>query len=1755
MKRLLNLLMVIPFVALLAFVPKEENPLDTVIRALANCVKFNPVEKVHLHTDKPYYAVGDTIWFKAYVTIGSYHQLSAWSGALYVDLISEKDSILRTLKLPVSAGTTQGNFAIRDEWTQGNYRIRAYTQWMRNAGEDYFYDQIFSVGNSLGDSSGTSTTTSNNSKTTVVKSSINPKNSGYDVQFFPESGNLINGVTSKVAFKAIGSNGLGVEIKGSLIDEQNDNITDFKSEHLGMGDFTFKPESGHSYIARFTTPDGKLMTVNLPKALDDAYGLAVFQPVGDSLLVRINISETKLKLLKQNPEPINLVVQSSGEVIYSLSVNVTGLRTTIWLKKDNFPMGISQFTLFNARAEPLNERIAFIKNGDQMHLTVSSVKTSYKSKERIELQLLAKDAGSNPVAGSFSVAVTDETKVPIDESDENTIFSDILLKSDLKGYIEKPNYYFTKDAEDVNQALDNLMLTQGYRRFSWKEIITPDTKAPKFEAEKIGSSISGTVKSLNGKVHPGAKVKLFSLKSGIILETNSDMNGKFSFNNLVLTDSIRLTLEATTIKNGKKLEVIVDPEPKIGLTERKFKNNDSLIFQYAIKTYIENVKKQDNLLERMGGLSRAQRLQEVSITARKKSNQQFSVQGMFSVTEGQADQTFTFKNPESCATLGLCLQGLLQGVTFQPYNIVQNYPFSRNDKMDVFLNGRKLSDQEVGDVFDNDIISPSDIGKIDIVRTNLAVINRLGGAPALLIVTKLGYTRKTYQPNVVNISPKGFNRVQEFYKPKYDRPNNNNIPDLRSTIYWNADIKTYTTGKTSIDYFNGDGPGNYKVVIEGINANGELGRQVFRYKVEAGDQPVQTEFAKIDRNPATRGLDSLSLKLPVERAYLHLDKTSYSIGDTLWFKGYVTEGSALAATRLSGVLIVELNNDSAEVVRRISVPITKGIAAAQIPLPSKIFKEGAYTIRAYTNWMQNFGDGYFFSQRFYMGMPRADRWLARSTAKLDSTAKGNDLNVNISLFKLDNSPVSLRDVEVYVFQEDHYLFKEKIQTGSDGKIVFTKSLPNRAKGNLLRLELRSLHPSDRNQLIHVPLMIDRPQKIDLQFLPEGGKLVSGLKSKIGFKAIAENGRGITVEGNILNRNNQIVAAFSTAHNGMGSFEFTPLAGENYIAKITKPIGASKTYQIPKAANGGTVMTLGNLQESKFITVKIAATANVLTPDSTYYLIGTTRGKVYFSEKLKPTEQILDIAKTTFPTGITRFTLLKGTQPINERIVFINHQEELIVDLIPDKSSYGKRTPVSVEIQIKDKRGIPVAGNFSLSVTDDSQAKADSLGNQSIGVSFLLKSDLKGHIESPAYYFGTENRVAEDLDNLMLTQGWTDYDWRNVFSTPKTIAYSVQNNNRITGLVRSLNNKAVVGAPVIISSRKPSFLNTTITDSNGRYIFDNLPKIDTGSFFIQAKSVNNKAMTTGSITVDRFQAPRLPLGAVTIEIPWYVNPDSVQLRNYTNRLQKSNIEDNFIGDGRQLAEVNIVAAKIIPGSSNPYGPGKSDIALDSNDIKQSGTENLYQLLKQRVPGFKVIYDYEYMKGRSTIRVGKYVLEDRDITIDTRPFQIQIDGDTTVEKLTDAIAEYQLGNIKGVEVIYSKKFTNQSATVWNTEHTGTYVEPGYRAKPYEYAKIAITTTDGRGWYKPLNPDIVYYRPLPLQAKKEFYSPKYIISTSKTGNIDSRSTIFWEPNIITDKEGKAKISFYSSDKIGNYSITLEGSDMKGLFGSGKLKINIQL
>jgi hypothetical protein len=891
-------------IAFSAFIKIDDDPISKIAAQLEKWFTDHPQEKVYLQLDKPYYAIGDDIWFKAYITSGPNHELSGISGVLNVELINDKDSIKQSIKLPVVSGLTWGDFSLADSLKEGNYRIRAYTNWMRNASDEYFFDKTISIVNSIKNnvftkadyaystqkgqqkvssvinfvdlngvpyvnnqvsyevqlnfktiSKGKSQTDDKGNlnvsftntdpdllksgriitnlklsdKTTVTKSVlIKATSDKVDMQFFPEGGNLVVGNYSKIAFKAVAADGLGTDVKGVIIDDQNSEVTTFSSSHLGMGSFYFKPDNGKTYKAKLTYADGSVNTVDLPKAVNTGYSLSVINSDADNIKVKI-VPGPVVTLAAGETPVISLIAQEGGVIYYAAKSKPGANFFSATIPKKKFPSGIVQFTIFSTTGEPLNERLAFIQNHDQLKLDVTSEKQSYAPRQKVKIDLSAGNENGKPMLGSFSVAVTDETKVPVNESNENTIISNLLLTSDLRGYIEKPNYYFSAANEKTEADLDLLMLTQGYHRFEWKQVESNTSPAVTFKPEKT-LEVSGRIKTLGGKPIPKGKVTLFTNMGGIfLLDTVSDNEGFFTFKNLVFKDSIKFMLQGRTAKDRKFLQIDVDNAGPPKVAKNKNAADMEVNISNALSPFLQNSKRMYTEQLKYGINNGAIQLKEVVITEKKqlvlKDSQNLN-------GPGNADQIIGSADFEkwACPVLTDCLQGRLTGVIFRngtPYSTR-----SLNRAMEIIVDGIPVDAD-----FLNDLVA-SQIESVEVLRSigYTSIYGGRGGGGVLIITTRKGgpdNNIQRYAPGVITYSPKGFHKTREFYAPQYDNPKTNTqVPDLRSTVFWKPNIVTGKDGKTSFEFFNADTRGTYRVVVEGIDEDGNIGRQVYHYKVE-----------------------------------------------------------------------------------------------------------------------------------------------------------------------------------------------------------------------------------------------------------------------------------------------------------------------------------------------------------------------------------------------------------------------------------------------------------------------------------------------------------------------------------------------------------------------------------------------------------------------------------------------------------------------------------------------------------------------------------------------------------------------------------------------------------------------------------------------------------------------------------------------------------------------------------------------------------
>ena len=794
-----------------------DDPIIKIKNQLDKWTDQRPVEKVYLHLDKPYYAAGDDVWFKAYVTSGSYNQLSTLSGIVNVELIDAAGMITRSLKLPLTGGVASGDIALPDTLHQGNYRIRAYTNYMRNAGSEYFFDKGIIIINTISRYAPAA------ASATIQKGLLgHPQPAKADVQFFPESGNLVAGIPTKVAFKAVAPDGLGTDVSGNVTDGSGRQVASFSTAHLGMGAFNITPVLGTTYSAKITYADGSVSIATLPKVLDRGYVLNVTEADAQTYQVKLSASQNLLN----EGAGLTLVAQVAGKIYYSGKIKPG----TTMMPKNIFPTGIVQLTLFSAAGEPLNERLIFVRNADRLDLKVSAGKESYAVREKVRLTLDAKNRGMKPASGSFSVSVTDESKVPVNENNENNILADLLLTSDLKGYIEQPAYYFNNVTDKTRADLDVLMLTQGYHRFEWKEVLNDRFAAATYQPER-SLKVSGTLTNPAGKPIVGGKVKIIDIDDiSYSLDTLTDAQGRFNFNNLSFEDSVRFIVQARDAKNKKNVNINIDSIAPAAVSGNKNRPELELKIGESLSTYAQASKELYSAQLRYGVGNHVISLKEVIIREKKQAlKYSANLNG-----PGNADQVLLARDLRymGCIRIADCLQGRLVGVVFRngiPYSTRGYRP------MQVIVDGVYVESSFLN------TINYTDVQAIEVLRNigSVGIYGGRGGNGVILITTKRGgedveeYTGPVSGRGIKVHYPKGYYKERTFYSPRYDKIGvNKQLADLRTTIYWNPDVRLDRDGRATLEYFNAGAKGNYRVVVEGIDTDGNIGRQVYQYRVE-----------------------------------------------------------------------------------------------------------------------------------------------------------------------------------------------------------------------------------------------------------------------------------------------------------------------------------------------------------------------------------------------------------------------------------------------------------------------------------------------------------------------------------------------------------------------------------------------------------------------------------------------------------------------------------------------------------------------------------------------------------------------------------------------------------------------------------------------------------------------------------------------------------------------------------------------------------
>jgi len=774
----------------------SQNTVETAIRDAFNQYRSGYLqEKLYVHTDKNFYVPGEICWFRIYDVDASFHRPLNISKIAYVELLDRSNNSVLQEKVSLKTGEEGGSFVIPATIPSGNYRFRAYTRWMKNFSADYFFEKSIRIANPRPAMPDTSSTV-------AVQ---------YDIQFFPEGGDLLQQVESKVAFRITDAYGKGIPVSGLLLDNQQDTLLKFETQQMGLGHFIFTPSGSGLYKALIHLPGGQQVVKELPLALARGYAMKLER--GDKGQLGITVRSAGIP----DQSRVYLFVHTRGLLKKSESGTLKNGQAFFSVSPEVLSDGISQFTVFDYNGNPVSERLFFKYPVKRLQIEVNAGQTEFSVRREVNLDLASTGADGKPEMADMSLSVYRlDSLQRLDESD---ISHYLYLVSDLGGGIESPEYYFSEKNGSREADMDNLMLTHGWRRFIWNDLLKKETTGNPYAPEYNGHILEG--KLLNSKT--GAPVPFINTYLSVpsartqFRVSSSDSSGhvKFELNDFY----------------GSQ-EIILQTNPNEDSSSH-FEMESPFSKEYsksaALPGYSADINSYD--LSDRAVQSQVQRIYHGMELQQFKMQDIDSSDFYYRADEGYSLDDFTrFQTMEE---------------VIREY-VVSSNVVNRKDKFHLYIfdaASRKFFSDEPLILLDGVPIFESD----KLFRLDPLKIRRLD-----LIAAKyfLGYQSfagiincKTYHgdldgfemdPRATVLDYPGMQAQRQFFTPKYETEQevNSRIPDFRTLLYWTPQIKTDMEGKGKLRFYTSDLPGKYAVVVQGITATGASGSRVIYFTVK-----------------------------------------------------------------------------------------------------------------------------------------------------------------------------------------------------------------------------------------------------------------------------------------------------------------------------------------------------------------------------------------------------------------------------------------------------------------------------------------------------------------------------------------------------------------------------------------------------------------------------------------------------------------------------------------------------------------------------------------------------------------------------------------------------------------------------------------------------------------------------------------------------------------------------------------------------------
>lgn len=678
------------------------------------------------------------------------------------------------------------------------------------------------------------------------------------IQFFPEGGYTLANTNSTIAFKALNEFGKGADVSGSIVDQENNRVCSFTSYHMGMGAFDFVPTGNKQYYARIESPAGNDDLIPLPPPRQNGVTIHLLEKAAKELKWKINASKNQVAYL---------VGQAHGEIYHAEQVSLKSGENIFEVPIKKFPTGIAAFTLFNEDGVAESERLVFVNDHEGLNIKLKPNKEKYEPREKVEVRIETTDNNGKPVSAKLALSVVDDQLISFADDKQDNLLSTMLLSTEVKGEIQEPGFYFDPNEPKANRALDYLLMTQGWRRFTWPEV-THNSRTIVHIPEKV-KNLNGRLQDKDGKGVQSevTLIELSGLKRIIKVQTTKD--GVFLFRNIEPTISLLL------IANKPWIISVEEHSPTTVSSNLKARTLGST----DVTEVIGNISQVTEVDER----GTAQASMNMSMDDDVSALSEVVVVGYGTVERKDLTASVAVVNNNeldgstASSPIENMLQGRVSGLVVQPQSgnpgaqsTIRIRGFSslaagRNEPLYV-IDGHPIGSSLNQNFSNGSIISPDDIESIEIMQSpEAAALFGSGAANGVILITtksRLGYYydggyAKPRAPKFSNlvVYPKRFSGTREFYVPEPVRVNDKR-QDFRTTVYWNHTVVTNDKGVANVNFYNTDAVSAFRITAEGFSGTGLLGRSETVYY-------TQLPFSLDTKIPESLGFEDV-LKLPVK---------------------------------------------------------------------------------------------------------------------------------------------------------------------------------------------------------------------------------------------------------------------------------------------------------------------------------------------------------------------------------------------------------------------------------------------------------------------------------------------------------------------------------------------------------------------------------------------------------------------------------------------------------------------------------------------------------------------------------------------------------------------------------------------------------------------------------------------------------------------------------------------------------------------------